>query len=175
MQTSQDCGARNLHRWTWVLPSHKVVRSSYMQDALSLGPPNFNLRLHCTLHHKPYVTSFLSWGCCRKWRSKISWFFVPSPMCIAKSLKTSLVPSRWQGFLTFALGPSTSTYAIIIFVTMCKGAYQNIPHWHQKTDCWRSHQAPGTKWLSTSSLLQQQVTLTSYQNEGVLHKWYFGT
>jgi hypothetical protein len=55
------------------LPSHKVVGSSSMQDALSLGPPNFNPKLHfpqlrlstlqCPIF---YVKSFLSLGCCRK-------------------------------------------------------------------------------------------------------------
>jgi hypothetical protein len=29
-------------------PSHEVVGSSSMQAALSLGPPNFNLKLHST-------------------------------------------------------------------------------------------------------------------------------
>ncbi len=68
MQTSQGCGTRHLHLWTPVLPSHEVVGTFSMQDALSLGPPNFNPKLHCPLLklstlqcHKLYVTSFLSW------------------------------------------------------------------------------------------------------------------
>jgi hypothetical protein len=68
MQTSQGGGTRHLHQWTPVLTSHKVVGSSSMQDALSLGPPNFNPKLQCPLLklsilqcHKLYVTSFLSW------------------------------------------------------------------------------------------------------------------
>jgi hypothetical protein len=36
-------------------------------------------------------------------------------MCTARFLKTILAPSNWQGYLNFALGPSTLTYAIIIF------------------------------------------------------------
>ncbi len=66
MQTSQGCGTRHLHLWTPVLPSHKVVGSFSIQDALSLGPQNFNLMLQCPplklsilQCHKLYVTSFL--------------------------------------------------------------------------------------------------------------------
>jgi hypothetical protein len=43
---SQGCGTRHLHLWSTVLPSHEVVGSFSMQDALSLGPPNFNPKLH---------------------------------------------------------------------------------------------------------------------------------
>ncbi len=121
MQTSQDCGTRHLHRWTPVLQSHEVVGSSSMQDALALGPPNFNPKLQCPLLtlsilqcHKLYVTSFLSWHYYRKWGSKISRFFVLSPTYMAKSLRTTQVPLNWQGFPSFALEPSTSTYATII-------------------------------------------------------------
>ncbi len=126
MQTSQGCGTRHLHLWTPVLPSHKVVGSFSMQDALSLGSQNFNPNLQCPLLklsilqcNKLYVTSFLSWDYYRKWGSKISRFFVPSPTCIAKSLKRIQVPSNWQGFPSFALQPSTSTNATIIFANMC--------------------------------------------------------
>ena len=49
MQTSQGCGTRHLHLWTPVLPSHEVVGLSSMQDALSLGPTNFNPKLQCPL------------------------------------------------------------------------------------------------------------------------------
>jgi hypothetical protein len=51
MQTSQGCGTKHLHLWTPVLPSHKVVGSFSMQDALSLGlgPPSYNPKLHCPL------------------------------------------------------------------------------------------------------------------------------
>ncbi len=127
MQTSQDCGTRHWHRWTPVLLSHKVVGSFSIQDALSLGPPSFNPKLHSPLLrlstlqcHTLYVTSFLSWDCCRKWGSKISRFYVLSPTCFSKSLKTTQVALNWQGFPSFALKPSISTYAIIIFVNMCK-------------------------------------------------------
>ncbi len=64
--------------------------------------------------------SFLSLGCCRKWGSEISRFIALSLMCIAKSLKTTQVPSNWQGFPSFALEPSTSMYATIILANMCR-------------------------------------------------------
>jgi hypothetical protein len=73
MQTSPGCGTRHLHLWTPVLPSHKVVGSFSMQDALSLGPPNFNPKLPCPLLklsilqcHKLHVTPSLSWDYYRK-------------------------------------------------------------------------------------------------------------
>ncbi len=126
MKNSQGCGTRHLHLWTPVLPSHKVVGSFSMQDALSLGPPNFNPKLQCTLLklsilqcHKLYVRIFLSWNYYRKWGSKISKFCVPSPTFIERSLKTTQAPSNWQGFPSFALKPSTSAYATIIFASMC--------------------------------------------------------
>ena len=37
---------------------------------------------------------------------------VPSPMCTVRCLKTILAPLNWQGFLSFALGPSTLTYDV---------------------------------------------------------------
>ncbi len=127
MQTSQGCGTRHLHLWTPVLSSHEVVVSFSMRDALSLEPPNYNPKLQCPLLklgilqcHKLYVTSFLSWDYYKKWGSEISRFFVSCPMCIAQSLKTTQAPSNWQGFPSFALEPSTSTYATIIFANMCK-------------------------------------------------------
>ncbi len=106
-----------------------------MQDALSLGPPNYNPKLHCLLLklstmkcHKLYLTSFLSWDYYRKWGSEISRFFVSSPTCIARSLTTTQAPSNWQGFPSFALEPSTSTYDTIIFANMCgRGLSQNSP------------------------------------------------
>ncbi len=73
MQTSQGYGTRHLHLWTPVHPSHEVVGSFSMLDALSQGPPNFNPKLHCPLLklsilqcHKLYMTSFLSWDYYRK-------------------------------------------------------------------------------------------------------------
>ncbi len=200
MQTSQGCGTRHLHLRTPVLPSHEVVGSFSMQDALSLGPPSFNPKLHCPLLklsilqscHKLDVMSFLSWDYYRTWGSKISRLFVPSPMFIAWFLKTTQAPSNWQGFPSFALEPSTSMYATIIFANMCgrglskkypatiifanmceRGLSKN-PHWHQ--DCWHSYQALGTTWISTSSSPHvRQVTSTSNQNEGMLRYeklWY---
>ncbi len=136
MQTSQGCETRHLHLWTPVLPSHKVVGSFSMQDALSLGPSNFNPKLQCPLLklsilqcHKLYVMSFPSWDYYRKWGSKISRFFVLSPTCIARSLKTTQAPLNWQGFPSFALEPSTSTYAtiIIFFEHVQKGLIKIFP------------------------------------------------
>jgi hypothetical protein len=40
------------------------------------------------------------------------------PYVYCKVLKTILAPSNWQGYLNFALGPSTLTYATIIFANM---------------------------------------------------------
>jgi hypothetical protein len=69
-----------------------------MQDAQSLGPPNLNPKLQCQLlklsilqWHKLYVMSFISWDYYRKWGSEISRFFVPSPACTARSLKTWII------------------------------------------------------------------------------------
>ncbi len=45
---------------------------------------------------------------------------VPSPTFIAKSLKTTQAPLNWQGFPSFVLEPSTSTYVTINFVNMCR-------------------------------------------------------
>ncbi len=58
-----------------------------------------------------------------------------------------------------------------------KGAYQDLPYWHQRPDCWRTHESTGTKWLSMSLPLHVQcVTSLSHQSEGVLCNWkYFGT
>ncbi len=28
-----------------------------------------------------------------------------------------------------------------------KRAYQDLPHWHQRPDCWCTHKSSGTKWL----------------------------
>ncbi len=91
---------------------------------------NFNPKLHCSLLklstlqcHKLYMTSFLSWDYYRKWGSKISRFFVPSPTCIARFLNTTQAPLNWQCFPSFTLEPSTSTYATIIF---CKHARKGL-------------------------------------------------
>ncbi len=114
MLNSQDCGTRHLRQLTLVPPSHDLVGSSSMQVTLSLGPPNFNPKLHSTppklstlQWHKLWGTSFLSWDYCRKWGSKISRFFAPSLMCLARLLKTTLAPLNWQGSPSFALGLST--------------------------------------------------------------------
>ena len=125
MLITQDCGTRHLRLWTLAPPSHKVVGSFSMQDALSLGPPNFNPKLHSpppklsTFQcHKLWGTSFLSWDYCRKWVSKVSKFFAMNLMCIARFLRTTLVPSNWQDCPSFALGPSTSMCVTIISVSM---------------------------------------------------------
>ncbi len=107
-------------------PQYFQVTKWLDHDAISLGPPNFNPELHSPLLrpstlqcHKLYMPSFLSWDCCKKWGSKISRFFVLSPMCITKSFKTTQPPLNWQGFPSLALGQSTSMYAAIIFANMC--------------------------------------------------------
>ncbi len=60
--------------------------------------------------------------------------------------------------------------------TCADGAYQNIPHWHQGSDCCCSYQTFGTKWFLTPLLPHVwQVTSTSKQSEGVLcykKLWY---
>ncbi len=73
----------------------EVAGSFSMLDAPSLGPPNFNPKLHSpppklsTLQcHKLCGTSFLSWDYCRKWGSKVSRFFALNLMCIARCLNT---------------------------------------------------------------------------------------
>ncbi len=43
---------------------------------------------------------------------------VPSPMCIARLMKTTQAHSNWQGFPSFTLEQSTSMYATIIFTNM---------------------------------------------------------
>ncbi len=61
--------------------------------------------------------------------------------------------------------------------TRAKGACQDLPHWHQRPDCWRTCESSGTKWLP-ASLPQyvQCITSLSHQSEGVLCNWkYFGT
>ncbi len=53
-----------------------------------------------------------------------------------------------------------------------KGAYQDIPYWPKRPDCWCTYKSSGTKWPSMSSPLHVwQVTSTSNQSEGVLHIW----
>jgi hypothetical protein len=90
MQTSQGCGTRHLHLWTPVLPSNKVVGSFSMQDALSLGPQNFNLKLHWPLLKLSIAMSqavcdvIPIMGLLQEMRDEISRFFVPSPTCIAR-------------------------------------------------------------------------------------------
>ncbi len=68
MRISQEIGTGNLHPWIPVPPSHEADGSSFMQDAPSLGPPNFNLKSRCLLPrpstspcHRHYVTSFPLW------------------------------------------------------------------------------------------------------------------
>jgi len=125
MLTSPEIGARHLRQWTLAPPSQEVAGSFSMLDAPSLGPPNFNPKLHSpppklnTLQcHKRWGTSFLSWDYCRKWGSEVSRFFALNLMCIARCLKTTPEPLNWQGFPSFALGPSTSMCVTIIFVNM---------------------------------------------------------
>ncbi len=61
--------------------------------------------------------------------------------------------------------------------TCAKGAYQDLPHQHQRPDCWRTHKSTGTKWLPASlSPYVRCVPSLSHQSEGVLCNWkYFGT
>ncbi len=140
MQTSQGCGTRHLLQWTPVLPSREVDRSSFMQDAPSHGLPNFNPRLRSLLQKpstlqclSPFVMSFQSWGYYRKWGSETSMSCIPSPTCSVRSLKTILAPSRWQGFLSFALGPSTLMCATIIFTNMCARDSSRSSLWTPRT------------------------------------------
>ena len=58
-----------------------------------------------------------------------------------------------------------------------KGAYQDLPHRHQRPDCWCTHKSSDTKWLPALSLPYVRcVTSLSHQSEGVLCNWkYFGT
>ncbi len=61
--------------------------------------------------------------------------------------------------------------------THAKGAYQDLPHWCQRPDCWCTHKSTGTKWLpASSSPYVWWVTSLRHQSEGVLCNWkYFGT
>ncbi len=173
MLTSQDCGTRHLRLWILAPLSHKVVGSFSMQDAQSLGPPNFNPKLHSpppklsTLQcHKLWGTSFLSWDYCRKWGIEVSRFFALNLMCIARFLKTTLAPSNWQGFPSSNLRPSTSMFVTIIFVNM----------WERVSLRSSLSQTFVTKLFSPSpSLYVRQVTFTSNQSEVVLCTEYFGT
>jgi hypothetical protein len=184
MQTSQGGGTRHLHLWTPVLPSHNVVGSFSMQDALSLGPANFNPKLNCPLLklsklqcHKLYVMSFLSWDYYRKRGSEISRFFVLSPMCIARFLKTTQVPSNWQGSPSFALEPSTSKYATIIFTNMCGRGLSKYSPLTPRIRLLMLLPSPCNKkgFFTSSSPHVRQVTSTSYQSKGVLNMRNFGT
>ncbi len=60
--------------------------------------------------------------------------------------------------------------------TRAKGAYQDLPHQHQRPDCWHTHKSTGTKWLPASlSPYVRCVTSLSHQSEGVLcNRKYFG-
>ncbi len=60
--------------------------------------------------------------------------------------------------------------------THAKGAYQDLPHQHQRPDCWCTHKSSGTKWLPASLLPYVWcVTSLSHQSDGVLCNWeYFG-
>ncbi len=58
--------------------------------------------------------------------------------------------------------------------TRAKGAYQDLPHWHQRSDCWCTHKSSSTKWLPASlSPYLRYVTSLSHQSEGVLCKWEY--
>jgi hypothetical protein len=118
MQTSQGCETRHSHLWTPLPPSHEVVGSFSMQDALSLGPPNFNPKLQCPLLKLRILQCHIPiMGLLQEMREQD---FKASPTCIARSFKTTQAPLNWQGFPSFALEPSTSTHATIIFANMCR-------------------------------------------------------
>ncbi len=75
--------------------------------------------VYCNITSSMWCHSYHGTTTDRKWGSEILRFFVPSPTCIARFLKTTQAPLNWQGFPNFALEPSTSTYATIFFANMC--------------------------------------------------------
>ncbi len=125
MLISLDFGTRCSHWSILALPSHKAAGSSSMPVAESLGPQNFNLKLHSLLLRpntllcpRHYVMSFQSWVYCRKWGSANFKSLAPNPTCIARYLKTTPGLLNWLGCPNYILAPSTSTYATITFVSM---------------------------------------------------------
>ena len=102
--------------------------------------------------------------------------YVPSPMCTARFLKTILVPSNWQGYLNFALGPSTLTYATIIFANMYARDSSRSSLWTPRTRLLTHSPNPWHKMTFNVILASCAASdLTSNQSEGVLGIQYFGT
>ncbi len=92
-----------------------------MPVALSLGLPNFNLKLHSLLPKlstllclKHCVMSFQSW----KWGTANLKSFALNPMCIARYLRTIQGLLNWLSYPSYDLAQSTSMCATITFVNM---------------------------------------------------------
>jgi hypothetical protein len=100
----------------------------------------------------------------------------PSPTCTVRSSKTILAHLRWQGFLSFALGPSTLTCATIIFANMCTRDSSRSSMWTSRTKLLMPLPNPWHKTTFNVILASCAASdFTSNQSEGVLHMWYFGT
>ncbi len=98
------------------------------------------------------------------------------PYMFCKSFNTTQVPANWQGSPSFTLGPSTSMFAIVIFVNMCERGLSKYSPLTPRTRLLMISPSLWHKWFSTSSSSHvQQVTSISYQSEGVLLYKYFGT
>ena len=95
--------------------------------------------------------------------------YVPSPMCTARFLKTILAPSNWQGYQNFALGPSTLTYATIIFVNMYARDSSRSSLWTPRTRLLTHSPNPWHKMTFNVIVASCAASnLTSNQSEGVL-------
>ncbi len=149
LQTSiSNCA---VHFWGWV--HHHVTGTTWSHSHHELSTENEGAELQGHL----YQTLCLLQGIWRQCRSPGT----------CKASKAKAMPKD-QSY-TYLLSSLLQTRAT--------GANQELPHQHQRSDCWCTHESSGTKWLPASLLPYVWcVTSLSPQSEGVLCNWeYSGT
>ncbi len=154
-----------------------------MQDALSHGPPNFNLKLRCLLPrlstlpcHRHYVMLFLSWTYCRNEGAKLQGRLYQT-LCLLQSIwRQRRSPGTRKASKATPKDQAHKCLLSSFSQTQVKGAYQDLPYQHQRPDCWCTHKS-STKQPPASLLPYVPfVTSLSQQSKGVLCNWkYFGT
>ncbi len=150
-----------------------------MQDSPSHGLPNFSHKLHfqpqgrvhryvtiSLWHHPSYDPAWGNEGA--RLPSHLYW-----TSCVLQGIWGQLRSSGTCKASQATSEDQAHKCLLSSFLRTCeKGAYQDIPYWHKRLDCWCTYESSGTKWPSTSSPLHVwQVTSTSNQSEGVLHIW----